>query len=200
MNWKSIAIIMQDILVMIYQYSCVSIILSLLIIIVWKQAEKTSWVTVGKEMIGQLKSQMWRQRIIAVLYLIFVLQRTVFNRSPIGNPLWDILGSWELMIDGMPNYEVYENIILFFPVHYIVRTSNIDKYIKHWNKHQILSVVLIPMECSVIIEMIQLMTRAGTFQLSDIVYNTIGGIIGSIFYWIASIVSRKKEDRRNSDE
>ena len=35
---------------------------------------------------------------------------------------------------------------------------------------------------SVSIEMLQLLLRLGTFQLSDIFYNTVGGIIGGLMY------------------
>ena len=35
---------------------------------------------------------------------------------------------------------------------------------------------------SVSIEMPQLLLRLGTFQLSDIFYNTVGGVIGGVCY------------------
>ena len=35
---------------------------------------------------------------------------------------------------------------------------------------------------SVSIEMLQLLLRLGTFQLSDIFYNTVGGMIGGLMY------------------
>lgn len=37
---------------------------------------------------------------------------------------------------------------------------------------------------SVSIEFLQLFLRLGTFQLSDICYNTLGGVLGGIIYWI----------------
>ena len=38
---------------------------------------------------------------------------------------------------------------------------------------------------SVSIEMLQLLLRLGTFQLSDIFYNTVGGVIGGLVYYVA---------------
>ena len=38
---------------------------------------------------------------------------------------------------------------------------------------------------SVSIEMLQLLLRLGTFQLSDIFYNTVGGVLGGLMYYIA---------------
>ena len=35
---------------------------------------------------------------------------------------------------------------------------------------------------SVSIELLQLFLRLGTFQLSDIFYNTVGGVIGGVCY------------------
>ena len=36
---------------------------------------------------------------------------------------------------------------------------------------------------SVNIEMLQLLLRLGTFQLSDIFYNTVGGVVGGLVYF-----------------
>ena len=38
---------------------------------------------------------------------------------------------------------------------------------------------------SISIEMLQLLLRLGTFQLSDIFYNTVGGVLGGLLYCIA---------------
>ena len=38
---------------------------------------------------------------------------------------------------------------------------------------------------SLIIEMLQLLLRLGTFQLSDIFYNTVGGVLGGLLYCVA---------------
>ena len=35
------------------------------------------------------------------------------------------------------------------------------------------------------IEMLQLLLRLGTFQLSDIFYNTVGGVLGGLAYYVA---------------
>ena len=36
---------------------------------------------------------------------------------------------------------------------------------------------------SISIEMLQLFLRLGTFQLSDLFYNTVGGMIGGLMYY-----------------
>ena len=37
---------------------------------------------------------------------------------------------------------------------------------------------------SISIEMLQLLLRLGTFQLSDIFYNTVGGVLGGLMYCV----------------
>jgi len=44
---------------------------------------------------------------------------------------------------------------------------------------------------SVSIEMLQLLLRLGTFQLSDILYNTVGGLLGGLMY-CAVMKARKR--------
>ena len=46
---------------------------------------------------------------------------------------------------------------------------------------------------SALIELLQVLLRLGTFQLSDIVYNTVGGIIGGVLYYIAIKIRKKTE-------
>ena len=42
-----------------------------------------------------------------------------------------------------------------------------------------------------LIEMLQLLLRLGTFQLSDIFYNTVGGVLGGLMY-CAVMKARKR--------
>ena len=44
---------------------------------------------------------------------------------------------------------------------------------------------------TMLIEMLQLLLRLGTFQVSDIVYNTLGGMLGGLCY----IVGKKVHER-----
>lgn len=37
---------------------------------------------------------------------------------------------------------------------------------------------------AIIVEMLQLLLRLGTFQLSDIFYNTVGGMLGGLVYYV----------------
>lgn len=41
------------------------------------------------------------------------------------------------------------------------------------------------------LEMLQLLLRLGTFQLSDIFYNTVGGVLGGLLYCVAMKVRKR---------
>ena len=45
---------------------------------------------------------------------------------------------------------------------------------------------------SLSIEFTQLFLRLGTFQLSDLAYNTLGGLVGGFIYWVCAKGKNKK--------
>ena len=45
---------------------------------------------------------------------------------------------------------------------------------------------------SLSIEFLQLFLRLGTFQFSDLFYNTLGGGVGGLIYWFGSYMSKRK--------
>lgn len=180
---------------MIYQYAGISIILSILILIVWQKAEESSWKNVWKKFMKQFKEREWKKRFIAVLYIVFVLQRTVFNRSPWGDPLSNVIGNWWLIQNSTPNYEMVENILLFIPLYPLLKMSKINKNSNFCHKYRAIEIILIPLLCSFLIELFQLLFRVGTFQLSDICYNTLGGIFGAFIYYCVYLIKNIKKGK-----
>ena len=59
------------------------------------------------------------------LHCIF-LPRTIFNRGSRSNPLGNIVGNWWLVQNGSPNYEMFENILLFVPLYPFVKTCETE--------------------------------------------------------------------------
>ena len=174
--------VIQDLLTMVYKYAGISLIVSILFMTVWQMAENITWKELWKNLLKQLKQKIWQKRLLMILYVVFVLQRTVFNRSPWGNPLENVIGFWGLMIDGTPNYEMFENILLFLPLYPLFMTSGLDKNVTCLGKMRQIGLLVVPFAVSLAIEMIQLSLRTGTFQLSDLAYNTLGGFIGGLIY------------------
>lgn len=46
---------------------------------------------------------------------------------------------------------------------------------------------------SLIVEIVQLITRVGVFDVDDIILNTIGGLIGFVVYYILLLINRRSE-------
>lgn len=109
-----------------------------------------------------------------------ILFRTLLNRNLWMNPLSDVMGGWGIWetVNGekILTTECIENVILMMPFTGIVMwTFNVTEKVM-W-KCTNLGLIF-----SVSIEVLQLLLRLGTFQVSDIVYNTLGGMLGGIVY------------------
>lgn len=50
---------------------------------------------------------------------------------------------------------------------------------------------------SLTIELLQLFLRLGTFQISDLFFNTIGGLAGGIIYFLVNAVAERIRRIRN---
>ena len=77
-----------------------------------------------------------------------------------------------------------ENVIMMVPLSAVVMWTFGEKIGKSWKKILWQS-GKIAFCFSVSIEMLQLLLRLGTFQLSDIFYNTFGGVLGGLLYCVA---------------
>ena len=65
---------------------------------------------------------------------------------------------------------------------HIVMWTFLEKVDKNWKK-MLRQSGKIAFVFSIVIEMLQLLLRLGTFQLSDIFYNTVGGVVGGFIYY-----------------
>ena len=104
------------------------------------------------------------------------------------NPLSDIMGGWGIWetVNGEQKLttECIENVIMMVSFSAIVAWTFEEKIGSGWKKilWQSGKIAFI---FSISIEMLQLLLRLGTFQLSDIFYNTVGGVIGGVCYSVA---------------
>ena len=114
-----------------------------------------------------------------------ILFRTLLNRNLWLNPLSDVMGGWGIWenVNGEQKLttECIENVIMMVPFTSIVLWTFGEK-IGNGRKKLLWYSGKIAFGFSVSIEMLQLLLRLGTFQLSDIFYNTVGGIIGGLIY------------------
>ena len=145
----------------------------------WKNAIVT-WYQKFKE------SVFFRKLFLLAFVISMILFRTLLNRNLWMNPLSDVMSGWGIWetVNGERQLttECIENVIMMVPFSSVVMWTFEEKIGNGWKK------ILwyggkITFGFSLMIEMLQLLLRLGTFQLSDIFYNTVGGLIGGLMYY-----------------
>ena len=153
----------------------------------WKSAIVT-WCQKFKE------SVFFRKLFLLAFVTSLILFRTLLNRNLWMNPLSNVMGAWSLWetVNGEQKLttECIENVIMMVPFSSVVMWTFQEKMEKGWKKIMWYSGKT-AFIFSVSIEMLQLLLRLGTFQLSDIFYNTVGGLIGGLMYY-AVMKARKR--------
>lgn len=113
--------------------------------------------------------------VITVLYLVFLFWYLRGNETDFENAFSNIMG----------------NIILFLPIGILLPL--VSKFFLN-----ALNVIVTTLLVSVIFECLQLIYNLGDFTLDDVIYNTIGGIIGYliwryvIYVFLVKVVFTKK--------
>ena len=133
------------------------------------------------------------------LFLLFfvtsmILFRTLLNRNLWMNPLSKVMGGWGIWetVNGEQKLttECIENVIMMVPFSAVAMWTFEEKIGNGWKKI-LCNSGKIAFIISISIEMLQLLLRLGTFQLSDIFYNTVGGVVGGLVYY-ATMKARKR--------
>lgn len=187
--------IIKNVLTALYQPFWFSVILSVLFMFVYKSYADVK--TAVKQWLHWFKTEKsFRKMFVLVFYTVMILFRTLLNRNMWANPLSDVFGSWWIYDEnGDLTTEAIENLMLFMPFTVMVL----------WNFHDrlfgggitfggtIWQAVKLTFLFSFTIEMLQLFLRLGTWQLSDLFYNTLGGAIGGVVYYIGFKIAGRKE-------
>ena len=134
---------------------------------------------------------LFRKLFLLAFFSALILFRTLLNRELWLNPLVDVMGNWgiwKVSSDGTKELttECIENIILMFPFTSVLMWTMKEKLVKVVSLRTLaVKSAEIAFCFSLTIEFLQLFLRVGTFQLSDLFYNTLGGLLGGVAYWIA---------------
>ena len=116
-----------------------------------------------------------------VFYSTMILFRTILNRDIWFDPLGDVMGKWGLHnADGTLCTEPIENFMLFMPFAVLLLWAFKDEILGSdvrlgkvlWKSTVAVGIFSFGIEFS------QLLFHLGTFQISDLVYNTLGGTVG----------------------
>ena len=88
--------------------------------------------------------------------------------------------------------QVYLNVILFIPLGYLL------PYVFDWFRADILKrTVTVGFVTSLFIENIQLITKRGFYDIDDLVANTLGALLGRLFYRAVAYVLAHPDWRKN---
>lgn len=172
-----------------------SLLLAVLFMFFYMQCKKDGLKSTLAKWIREFKEKKdFRKVFLLAFYAALVLFRTLFNRFAWTNPLQNVIGIFGLYnANGELTTEAIENIILFIPLIFLwlwVADKQEFAFIK-----TISFAVKNALLCSFLIEMAQLLLRVGQVQISDLVYNTLGGIIGGVCYWTTIWVKKKAKQK-----
>lgn len=118
-----------------------------------------------------------------VFYFAFLLVSTVFSRH-ITNPYKSVLEDFGVINNGRINREFIENVLLFIPYSFL--------YLQAFKpKSPFKRTIVVSVLATLFIEASQLLFWVGNFQLSDLVHNVLGGLIGYGAWVIISRITAK---------
>ena len=121
--------------------------------------------------------------VLFLLFLSFILVCTLFSRQSIV-PYKSVLKGLRLYDNGRWSVECIENILMFVPyTFFYLQALAPEKPLK--------AAFLMAFLTSLFIETSQLIFWLGAFQLSDLIYNVIGGMIGWLLWFIWKSVMKK---------
>ena len=153
----------------------------------WKSAIVT-WYKEFKE------SVFFRKLFLLAFVTSLILFRTLLNRNLWMNPLSKVMGGWGIWetvnSEQQLTTECIENVIMMVPFSAVVMWTFQKKAGNGW-KNIVWQSGRVAFIFSIVIEVLQLLLRLGTFQLSDIFYNTVGGVVGGVCYWGVMRVRKK---------
>lgn len=187
--------IVYNTLLALYQPFWAAIFLSFLFMFLYLYAKEHKWkkenivYDIFSTWFSAFKlSQAFRKIFILAFYTALILLRTVLNRRIWEDPLGNIFGGWKLYENGQLTTEAIENFMLFVPFSILFlwafhkelfdSMENLEFGKTIWETTKIVATF------SFIIEFLQLLFHLGTFQISDLCYNTLGGTIGGVIYFV----------------
>ena len=136
--------------------------------------------------------------IILLLYVLFILYETLFNRVSGGEKKINLIPFWSYAYWNKPEYrwQIYMNIFLFIPFGYILAWVLNREFWK---------TLLLGIFLSIAIEVSQYHYALGLCEFDDIFHNTIGTAIGYLYWrftdryleYILSFIKHKIKEMRH---
>lgn len=194
----------KNVLIALYQPFWFALVLAILLMFFFMYANKKhANITTGIKILIRSwiqrfkKESSFRKFFGFVFYVVLILFKTLFSRAMHLNPVTNVIGVWGLYKESEGKLvfttEVIENMVMFIPFTFLLlytfRERIVGKFLTCaqvvWKSTQIAFLF------SFTIEMLQLFLRLGTWQLSDLFFNTLGGVIGGLIYYIGYKIKHK---------
>lgn len=187
--------IFYSVLLALYQPFWNAILLAFLVMFLYLYAKEHEWKK--NNLLRNMFATWWetfrissnfRRTFLLAFYTAMILLKTVLNRAIWPDPLEKIFGGWGLYENGQFTTESIENFILFVPFSSLLlwafKKELLGESKRIWFGKIVWQVTKIVAVFSFIIEFTQLLFHLGTFQISDLTYNTLGGAVGGVIYYI----------------
>ena len=140
------------------------------------------------------KDYSYKWKILFFTYSYFILDKTLISRN-IGNTNsfeYAFKNGWLFLVrDTWNRVQAIENIIFFIPFSFFLLLEFYD--LKRMKLELFKEIILISFRVSLFIELLQIIFTLGIFQLADIVYNVLGGIIGYILAILFNCINKFKK-------
>ena len=184
----------------IYQPFLFALVLSFFVMFFVMYLEKYKNIRIKQKVFNGFKdwknnfknSVKFRRIFYFVFIVVLILFKTLLVRNMNFNPTGNVIGVWGFYThDGTFTTETVENVVLFIPFIFFlffmleVTSKKTTKFLAVMGKS-----ILISFLSSLTIEMLQLFLHLGTWQLSDLCFNTLGGIIGGLLYLFSVLLRR----------
>ena len=141
-----------------------------------------------------LKDYLYKWKILFFTYFYFILKKSLLDRSRgIKNSLeFAFKKDWIFLVeDTWSKVQSIENILFFIPFSFFLTLGFFNN--KNITLKKVIKFLFL---LSLFIELTQLFLTLGTFQVSDIVYNILGGIIG----WILAVLLYKIKSKYKNNK
>ena len=195
--------IITNVIKTFYEQFLESLLFAVMFVICYQTIQTEAWKQVLKKAMCDIKQSVQIRKIFLFAFVLsMVLFSTIFCRVYQSNPLEIVWEHWTIFKEyHILHTEPLENTLLFIPYIFCFfwvfpntcfREKKVTFFRCVWKS------LMIGFLSSLAIEVFQLLFRVGTLQFSDMVYNTLGGVIGGIGYYslhsIKGIYQRKKEN------
>ena len=161
-----------------------ALLMTCLAVLAWWQLRSDGLGTAVRRLRAELRTGHGRRMVLFLFYACLLLLFTLMARPLNTEPQKYVFTHW--LPNGEEKYddEIYENILLFIPFTGLLLAAEGQRLLRRPTVGSAAGkAAVIALACSAFIEVSQLIFSLGSFQFSDIFYNTLGGALGGLLWY-----------------